>query len=256
MDKDIKIIIVPDVHGRDFWREPVSNNLDSEIVFLGDYLDPYPNEGITRERAIDVFEEIVELRKYHDNITLLLGNHDCSYPFRTDICECRHDWINHSKIAKIFNDNIELFDLAKEKTINKKKFFFCHAGVHKSWIKYNGVFPKGFRASAKNFNTLLHQEQNKPSKAFSMALGDVSHYRGGYESYGSIIWADLREFYNNDEIQKSKRTYVVGHTMLNGVGLCISDNMYCVDCQKVFYIDSQGIIRYYDTDKQIGLKLK
>ena len=36
-----KILIIPDVHGRDFWIEPVKkviNNKDYFIVFLGDYL--------------------------------------------------------------------------------------------------------------------------------------------------------------------------------------------------------------------------
>ena len=59
MEKDIKLLIVPDVHGRDFWREPVMDNLDKEIVFLGDYLDPYPSEGVTKTRAIEVFDEIL-----------------------------------------------------------------------------------------------------------------------------------------------------------------------------------------------------
>ena len=47
MKKDIKILIVPDVHGREFWRQPVTEVLNdpglknTRIVFLGDYVDPY-----------------------------------------------------------------------------------------------------------------------------------------------------------------------------------------------------------------------
>ena len=256
MEKDIKILLVPDVHGRDFWREPVLNNLDKEIVFLGDYLDPYPREGITPERAIVVFKEILDLRKNNDNITLLLGNHDCSYPFKTSICECRHNWADHSEIAKLFTDNLELFDIAKEKRINKKHFFFCHAGLHKAWIKDNTfIFPKGFNPSAKNLNKLLHQAQNKPFDGFSNAIGQVSYYRGGYDGFGSIVWADLREFLHNDNIKKSKKIFVVGHTMLNRVAVRVSNNLYCIDCQKVFYIDSKGVLRYYDNDEEITLSI-
>ena len=38
-----KILVVPDVHGRTFWKEPVGRLLESvdRVVFLGDYLDPY-----------------------------------------------------------------------------------------------------------------------------------------------------------------------------------------------------------------------
>ena len=35
-----KILIIPDVHGRNFWKEPC-NNWKGKIVFLGDYHDPY-----------------------------------------------------------------------------------------------------------------------------------------------------------------------------------------------------------------------
>lgn len=40
MSKNIRILIIPDVHGRTFWREPVLDTLqdtDSRIIFLGDY---------------------------------------------------------------------------------------------------------------------------------------------------------------------------------------------------------------------------
>lgn len=252
MDKDIKLLLVPDVHGRDFWREPVMANLDKPIVFLGDYLDPYKHEGITREHSIEVFKEIVDLRKENDNITLLLGNHDCSYAFRTDICECRHDWDNHRKIADIFHENLDLFDIAKERVINKKRFFISHAGLHKSWIKYNTyIFPEGFKATAKNLNELLHDPDTK--KDFAYALRDLSFYRGGYDGFGSIVWSDIREFVKSKEILNAKRIQIVGHTMLDGVAIRVSKNMYCIDCQKVFYIDSKGVIRYYDTDEEITI---
>lgn len=41
-----RLIIIPDVHGRDFWQKAVGDNPDGEFVFLGDYLDPYGHEGI------------------------------------------------------------------------------------------------------------------------------------------------------------------------------------------------------------------
>lgn len=45
-----KILIVGDVHGRTFWQE--AKNLINEmdrVIFLGDYLDPYSYEGVSRE---------------------------------------------------------------------------------------------------------------------------------------------------------------------------------------------------------------
>ena len=83
MEDNIKVLVSPDVHGREFWREPVKEvleNTDARIVFLGDYLDCYPNEfrhgENYKEIAIANFNEIIKLKKENKNrVNLLLGNH-------------------------------------------------------------------------------------------------------------------------------------------------------------------------------------
>ena len=46
--KDIKVLFIPDVHCRDFWKEPVKKTLEenpeAKIIFLGDYVDGYGYE--------------------------------------------------------------------------------------------------------------------------------------------------------------------------------------------------------------------
>lgn len=254
MEKDIKLLIVPDVHGRDFWRGPVMENLDKEIVFLGDYVDPYPEDNITYGRAIEVLDEIINLRNEYDNITLLLGNHDAGYALDSYVCSARRNWRHYDVISDRFRDNIGLFDIAKEKKIGGKNFLFTHAGVHfNSWIKFNTyIFKQGFRATAKNFNGMLHSEDPEIRHGFTVALGDYSYYRGGMESYGSMIWADLFEFFNSKDLNSTKRIQVVGHTRLKpGKAINLRDKFYCLDCQCVFYIDSLGTIRYYDDDSEV-----
>ncbi|MGM9533531.1 metallophosphoesterase, partial [Intestinibacter sp.] len=108
----MKILIIPDVHGRTFWRKAIEviNNYDF-IVFLGDYLDPYSYEGITKEQAIEEFNDIIKFKK--DNmykVILLLGNHDCSYLFDFGSAS-RYDYKNSDKIKSIFKENKELFTL-------------------------------------------------------------------------------------------------------------------------------------------------
>ena len=34
-------IVIPDVHGRDFWRSAVRGREKEKIIFLGDYVHPY-----------------------------------------------------------------------------------------------------------------------------------------------------------------------------------------------------------------------
>ena len=42
----MKILCIPDVHCRKFWRQAVISNIGNvdKIIFLGDYLDPYQEE--------------------------------------------------------------------------------------------------------------------------------------------------------------------------------------------------------------------
>lgn len=73
-----RIIIVPDVHCRDFYK-PVLKMKDVKIVFLGDYLDPYQYENLSFEKGLENLEEIIQFKKNNpDNVTLLLGNHKIS----------------------------------------------------------------------------------------------------------------------------------------------------------------------------------
>ena len=98
-----KILILPDVHGRQFWKDACLNHKDEfeKIVFLGDYVSPYPYEEISNKKAIDVFEEVLKFKKENpDKVVLLMGNHDFSY-INSSICECRTDFTNWNKLQKI-----------------------------------------------------------------------------------------------------------------------------------------------------------
>jgi len=47
------MILVPDIHGRDFWKKIREKATEEKIIFLGDYIDPYPQERITDEQALE-----------------------------------------------------------------------------------------------------------------------------------------------------------------------------------------------------------
>ena len=257
MKRDIKILIVPDVHGRDFWLEPVKDTLEdpalknAKVVFLGDYVDPYPKEKIDGEHVIDVLKTIIELKRNNENVVLLLGNHDAGYGVDPGICECRRDWLRYQRIAEIFKEDIDLFDIAYEQSVNKKRFLFTHAGIHfKTWVKFNTyIFPKGFRVTAKKLNEMFHSDDEGVRKGINIALRDMSWYRGGYEAYGSLLWADIQEFVNSRDLNATKRIQIVGHSALKGVGVNLENKLYCLDCKRVFYIDSNGDVRYYDNNE-------
>jgi len=51
------ILIVPDVHGRNFWKPVLEYT--GEVIFLGDYTDPYPYENLNNEDALCKFRSIL-----------------------------------------------------------------------------------------------------------------------------------------------------------------------------------------------------
>lgn len=74
--------------------------------------------------------------------------------------------------------------------------------------------------------------------SFIKALSEVSYYRGGSELYGSVIWADLME-QGELENQIPSIVQVFGHTMVREP-FNYDNRIYCLDCQKCFYLDLEN----------------
>ena len=252
--KKFKILVIPDVHGREFWREPVKytlENTDASIVFLGDFLDCYSHEFDKsvdyKQQAIECFREIITLKKLYPNrITLLLGNHCMSYRFNTEICECRTDYENYETIRRMFVDNKDLFQLADEATVNGKHFIFSHAGIHKGYVKF--AFPDEYESIDDNnvvayFNNAYFAEEPRLIRS----LGMYDNYRGwgGYD-YGSIVWADIHSWFPRQEYDGYGDYQIVGHTQLvHGSGGFMDDKIADLDSAEAFVITDEGEINSY-----------
>jgi hypothetical protein len=216
-----KILIVPDVHGRTFWHRATElvDKVD-QIVFLGDYLDPYPHEGISFDEAFEEFNEILEFKKeYPDLVTLLVGNHDMHYIINEFMNCSRRNIEMQGQLHDLYNSNLDLFKLIHI----EDDWIFSHAGVYKNWMeKYE------FTLDDLNLQTFLNSHWP--------ALEDLSWYRGGDNSVGSCIWADIRESVNYDLIPNYKQ--VVGHTQLNEKPY-ITDKIACLDVRRCFILDTE-----------------
>ena len=215
-----KILIVPDVHGRAFWHRALElvDQVD-QIVFLGDYLDPYSHEGISFDLALEEFNKILEFKKeYPDLITLLVGNHDMHYIIK-DFMDCsRRNTDMLDQLHTLYNSNLDLFNLIHI----EDDWLFSHAGVYKGWMdKYE------FTLEDLNLKTFLGSHWP--------ALEDLSMYRGGYNYVGSCIWADIRESVKNELFPGYKQ--IVGHTQLNDKPY-ITDKIACVDVRRCFILDT------------------
>ena len=233
-----KIIILPDIHGRTFWKEAI--NCDCDVVFLGDYLDPYPFEGITPESVIDNFKEIIDFAKSRNNVYLLYGNHDCEYFIGQDVCDCRCDYDNFDMIRDMFKANESLFKFVHTAEVNGKKFVFSHAGFHPLWVEKH----RDIELDPYIVNTFKDNEDTWDK--FHCALCDVSYLRGGWGKAGSMVWSDIREYVGtllpNDYMQ------IIGHTYLMDKAIG-NDNIICLDLQRPFIINDEGEVREFNGDE-------
>lgn len=239
-----KTIIVPDVHGRRFWRDAIKCAQNGcNVVFLGDYLDPYQQDGVTPESAICELVDILELkRSFPDRVTLLLGNHDLGY-LDKNINICRRDKENAETIRELFQNNIELFDLVHTERISHDEVLFSHAGIGAQWVKAHRKLV-GSEIRPERLNEMLHDEPNR--KKLFKALADVSFLRGGNLFFGSPVWADVEEYVFISELIPGY-THVFGHTRQKNGALLVGGKHYCLDCAGgyLFSLDSNGQVDYY-----------
>ena len=125
----MKLLIIPDVHGRDFWIEPCSH-IDEfdKVIFLGDYHDPYSYEisqDTSRHRLRDeLFPFVIENQ---DKVVCLFGNHDGNY--LVGAMADRVDYFHKHEIK----DYLEKMNL---KLIYREgKYLFSHSGVLLKWLE-------------------------------------------------------------------------------------------------------------------------
>lgn len=236
-----KIYVVPDIHGRQFWHE-VENLEDYDlIVFLGDYVDPYPHENIKPEEGLKCLKEVLEFAKSHENVVLLMGNHDSTYMLDPYICECRTDYDNFKEIQSLFRDNKEMFRLAYCVDTDRDRVLFTHAGILPGWLdhfkieEYDDPFILADTLNnglQKLVDKFINKDENVIKDQLFRKLSIVSYYRGGWGSAGSCIWSDIREHLAKD---KYKDTFqVVGHTQLDEGKIVRFENIACIDSHKVW----------------------
>lgn len=255
--KSIKWLIIPDIHGRDFWRDPVTQVLaetSANIVFLGDYHDPYPHEWDydvdCETRSVANFKEIIELKKqFPDRIILLIGNHDCGYAIGDDICSSRMDRRHRKELEKIFEENKELFQIASECDIAGRHIVFSHAGILKGWARIvwgrEEMDEPGF-----NIVDQLNQAWWENQYGVLDALGHYDMYRGwGGGYYGSPVWSDIRAW-TKITPEETYGFNIVGHTQLDQNPV-IFDTIADVDLRRAFFLDDQGRLCDFSTREEV-----
>lgn len=276
---NIEALIIPDVHGRTFWKDalnkfPIEQYPNLQIIFLGDYLDPYTGyEPITKEQAFENFKEILDVDD--ERITLLIGNHDWHYFVNLDTC--RIDCAREKEIEQLFIKNISKFRLHKVIKLEGCKYLFTHAGITQKWLDniaeiaahefnewnpgdpsdtnyidpqtdedYKWIEKMSHINETYDFELLEKCLQNYDNYFYTCPISMISRDRGGWHPNGSLIWADVHEHIYSCDLKGHYQIF--GHTMTypnSQKDFAISPNGKCwamIDASQAFIMDSEGNI--------------
>lgn len=212
----MRLLIIPDIHGRDFWIEPCSHiDKFDKVVFLGDYHDPYSyqvSKDTSRHRLRDKL--VPWIIEHKDKVICLIGNHDIEYLIGVHE-GCRYDFMHAHEIQSY------LKQMPLQLTYKCEGYLFSHSGILPGWMDLNEF----------NIDTLNNVPLKHP------ALMQVSEMRGGNARFGfsSCIWGDLYE-YNASE-HYTNYYQIFGHTQLHTE--YISTDYACLDCREAFVLDTE-----------------
>lgn len=239
----MKVLTIGDVHGRDEWKfhthgspyeyaqweKAVSEgaSVDSDewkdfpyraldkIVFVGDYVDAFDKTNL---QILKNLQDILFLKKNLPIVELLLGNHDVQYIVPDCRCSGYRPEIKFD-LYKMFNDNIDMFNLAYEFTTeSNESWLWTHAGVSDGWYReflYFFKSEKHFR-----FRSLISEflEENPDRKVAEILnfswklrmhqLQAVDYSSGGSSYYAGPLW--VREKLNKWPLEGYNQVF--GHT--------------------------------------------
>lgn len=233
-----QVLVIPDIHGRTYWKEATAKYPDLPVIFLGDYLDPYSHEGITPEDALANFKEILAFKKANkDRVTLLIGNHEVHY-LDTALWFSRKDTVNAGYIQQLLYENLPLFQMAAHAKVGGKTYLFSHSGIIEAWWKKH--FPDTPTDVASICNALNAKMKDSATiVAFANdALMDIGKRRRGDAEAGSCVWADVHEHSTKADFPAG--TYqVFGHTQLWKKAI-IKKRFADLDCRRAFLITQKG----------------
>ncbi|GAB3316416.1 metallophosphoesterase [Larkinella ripae] len=201
----MKIITIPDLHGRNSWLQVDVDQYD-KVIFLGDYTDSY---DLSDDTILTNLQQIIALKQQHvHKVVLLIGNHDAQYlhfphyrcsGFRASM---------QTALSEVFIQNRSLFQIAHQ----EGPYLFTHAGVSNRWLAhlpkatFNGNPELNLRTSDQlaDWMNTMHQDRTLRTTLF-----DVSYLRGGFDEAGGPVWADKRET-STDYLPGFHQ--IVGHT--------------------------------------------
>lgn len=227
------ILVVPDVHGRRFWEPAL--DYPGEIIFLGDYTDPYPSEGISFEQAYEVFVRIVDFKAQNpERVTLLVGNHELHYYDHEYACtrfNPRHYMAMHEILTN--EATRDLFQVCKQ----VGKYLFSHAGVLKEWYDSH-------REEFMPLGATLEERLNNFFRVNPSAFYEISILRNGEARCGSPLWVDIQEHFDAPEPFDSDIIQIIGHTRMDNEEAYVEGNICLTDNRRLHIVNGSNLVKF------------
>lgn len=230
----MKTVIWGDVHGRQIWKQIVTDNPDADkFIAIGDYFDSF---NISTEAQINNFLDIIEYKKSSGKeVVLLIGNHDLHYfPELGDTGTSGYQQIGKFQIEPVIDANREHLQMADY----QDNFLFTHAGVGEAWFSNmmnkhaEGAIPK----TAKSMSMFVNEVWEKDKQAFEFT--GINPY--GDDMGQTPVWIRPKSLMKDAQDYKKHIRQVVGHTGQN-----------CIDIEgkstggRYYFIDTLGTSKEY-----------
>jgi hypothetical protein len=228
-----EILIVPDIHGRNFWKPAL--DFTGEIIFLGDYTDPYPQEGFTQKNALENLLQIVDFKRNNpQRVCLLIGNHELSYINKKFYASrFSSTYYKHYHAILTGKDTAKFFQICKM----IDNYLFIHAGITKGWYD---THEKELQTSGECLDTQINNLFISDKSAFY----EVSYRRGGPDIFGSPLWADIEELTSESEHFSDEIIQIIGHSQLRTTEPFVFDNIRLLDNRQLYILKNNNIEKY------------
>jgi predicted MPP superfamily phosphohydrolase len=130
----MKTIFIGDIHGRDIWKDIVSQEKPDRVIFIGDYFDSFDIKGPAQ---IDNFRDIIAFKESGQcEVIMLIGNH-CYHYMRYKGVTDEYSGYQHRYNLQI-GHLLEVNEKHLQMAYQFEDFLCTHAGVSVEWLALNG----------------------------------------------------------------------------------------------------------------------
>ncbi|MDR1998127.1 MAG: metallophosphoesterase [Candidatus Margulisbacteria bacterium] len=232
-----KLQVFGDLHGRSLWQDKLDVSA-AKIIFLGDYVDEF---ALTDEQILDNLTALLAFKQSNpEKVVLLWGNHDLAYLLPKTFSCSGYRPSYARKVRKMLASNFALFQAAYQ----QENWLFTHAGLSRQF------WQNELQGAGAEYAAALNEMFKYKFDRFALASG----YRGGAAEYGSIFWADLREFVNADTWTPRPESWLGGLNQVVGHHPVSRKKTYEYAGSKMTWIDTWSY-PYYKEDAVYWLLL-